>query len=101
MGNFNAYMMLSLFAASFLFFALGTATRLSSWTGGHKRTHWWSLIFSGTGFICLSAAGLASSAFISGWTTPLLAVFMALFGGWQLVLGLKTRRAALSAGRKD
>ena len=98
METLMVYLMLSLFMLAFLGFALGTATRLSSWTGGHKRTNYWSMIFTGLGFLSLAAAGLMSTPYLAGSMrifTPLCALFLGAAGFFILRLGLGIRKASL------
>ena len=104
MDTLMAYLMLSLFVLAFVGFALGTATRLSSWTGGHKRTNSWSMIFTGIGFLSLAASGLLSLPYLAGWMrifAPLSALFLGAAGYFILRLGIAARKATLkSSGPK-
>ena len=97
MSTAVAYLMLALMLLAFLLFALSTATFLSSRTGGHKRTAWWSQIFGGAGFIVFAANGLVSVPFLetgNAILTAVISVAFALLGRYLLTTGLKAKRQA-------
>ena len=100
MDTVISYLMLSLISLSFICFALGTAARLSSWTGGHKRTSYWSHIFSGIGFLLFAVSGFCATPYLEGsarWITPVAGVLMALLGVFLTRMGLFLRREALKS----
>lgn len=91
--------MLAVFFLAFIFFALGSATLLSSVTGGHERTKYWTRIFSGLGFVFLAVSGYIAIPFLPGnshVSTFIMASAFVLFGFWMIYLGLKIRRCVLS-----
>ena len=92
------YITLAIFCLSALFFALSTATMLSSLTGGHPKTAYWSRIFGGLGFGFLAMSGLVATPYLDGvarFSTPLIAVAFMLYGAWLFILGVRARRCAL------
>ncbi|MBI4533697.1 MAG: hypothetical protein HY711_07090 [Candidatus Melainabacteria bacterium] len=98
MATISFYVMLTTFCLAAVFFAMSTATLLSSLTGGHPRTVYWSRIFGGLGFVFFAVSGLLASPYLAGnarFTTPLLAAAFMVYGVWMLILGVRTRRTAL------
>ena len=98
MATISFYSIFAVFCLSWAFFALSTATLLSSLTGGHPRTAYWSRIFGGLGFVFLAVSGAAATPYLENgarFTTPLLALAFMLYGGWLIVLGVRARRTAL------
>jgi len=88
--------MAPLFFACVLF-ALGCATVISSKTGGHPRTNYWNKIFSGLGYLSLTAQGALIMPYLHGSQLAIILVTgiaFALLGLFLLNWGLRMRKAA-------
>lgn len=82
-------------AVALVFFALGTATVISSKTGGHPRTVYWNKIFSGIGYLLLGVQGIVVSPYLEGLkmaVTIAIAGIFAVFGILLFAWGLNQKK---------
>ena len=96
MSTLIAYILLGLSGVVLLSALLALSTYASWLTGGHKRTMYWSKIFSGISYSTLGIAGFLSLGYLTEGQV-LSGLFSSLFFAMGVALiawGLKLRREA-------
>lgn len=91
------YLLMAPLFIAWLFFALGSASVISSNSGGHPRTNYWNKIFSGLGYLTLTFQVALVMPYLEGMKlvlTLIAGIAFALFGLFLFNWGLKQRRAA-------
>lgn len=75
---------------------LGIASWISSLTGGHERTTYWSKIFAGIAYCGLGLSGFLSLAYLDErqFLSGILSALFFLMGAWLLRTGMRLRSAA-------